>query len=245
MQGSRRAVLFPSPAGPFEAVVDLSQALSPAMPRWPRTAPLDANALAEIPRDGYFERRLSLPEHVGTHIDAPAHFAADGRMVNELVLDSLCAPAKVLDICSLCQDDPEFALDADELERLEAEQGTQFGEREIALFRTGWDRFLDDAERYVGSPLGPPRFPGLGPKAAAELVRRGVAGIGIDTLGVEPGCATNFPVHQITLPAGLFHIEGLVNLDLLPSQGAWLVCAPLPLVGGSGSPARVFGLIPG
>ena len=76
------------------------------------------------------------------------------------------------------------------------------------------------------------------------LVERGVAGLGIDTLGVDPGSSVDFPVHLTTLPAGMWHLEGLIELGRVPARGAWLVAAPLNLVDGSGTPARVFAILP-
>ena len=68
-------------------------------------------------------------------------------------------------------------------------------------------------------------------------------GIGIDTLGVDPGSSTDFPVHRHTSAAGLFHIEGLVNLGSLPPRGATVVVGVPPLVAGSGMTARVLALL--
>ncbi len=51
-------------------------------------------------------------------------------------------------------------------------------------------------------------------------------------------------MHHTTLPAGLWQLEGLVGLERVPARGAWLVVAPLRLVDGSGSPARVFAILP-
>ncbi|HTE60486.1 MAG TPA: cyclase family protein, partial [Solirubrobacteraceae bacterium] len=79
---------------------------------------------------------------------------------------------------------------------------------------------------------------------AALLVERGAAALGVDTLSVDAGEATDFPVHHITLPAGLFHIEGLIGLDAVPATGATLVVGALRLPGASGTPARVFALLP-
>lgn len=67
-------------------------------------------------------------------------------------------------------------------------------------------------------------------------------GIGIDRLSVEPG-ADGFPVHARTARAGIWQLEGLTNLDLLPPYGALLFVGALSLVGGSGSPARVLALV--
>jgi kynurenine formamidase len=224
-------------------VVDLSQPLWPGMARWPQTRPMSTTVLATVETDGLYERQMALPEHVGTHVDAPAHFAADGTAVDKLPLRSMVIPGRVIDMRSACRGDPDFALEAHLLEQLEAAEGA-LTRGCLALFRTGWDRYLAEQELYVGPSSGPPRFPGLAPSAARLLVERGVAGIGIDTLGVEPGVATDYPLHRITLPAGLFHVEGLVGLGQLPASGFLVVVAPLPLVGGSGSPARVLGLLP-
>ena len=51
-------------------------------------------------------------------------------------------------------------------------------------------------------------------------------------------------MHHITLPAGLWQLEGLVNLELLPPRGALLVVGAPPLAGGSGVPARPLALLP-
>jgi kynurenine formamidase len=56
--------------------------------------------------------------------------------------------------------------------------------------------------------------------------------------------ASASPVHKTTLPAGLWHLEGLVGLAAVPSVGATLVVGVPPLVGGSGMPARVLALLP-
>ena len=71
-----------------------------------------------------------------------------------------------------------------------------------------------------------------------------VAGIGIDTLGIDPGNEEHFPVHQITLPAGMWHLEGLVALDELPPTGAWIVVGAARIEDASGAPARVIALVP-
>ena len=70
-------------------------------------------------------------------------------------------------------------------------------------------------------------------------------GLGIDTLGIDPGVATDFVVHrQISHPRGVWHLEGLTNLAQLPPLGAWVVVGVLKLTGGSGGPARVLALVP-
>jgi kynurenine formamidase len=47
------------------------------------------------------------------------------------------------------------------------------------------------------------------------------------------------------MPAGVWHAEGLVGLERVPTRGAWIVVGLLPVVDGSGAPARVFAVLPG
>ena len=37
-----------------------------------------------IEADGYYQQRWDIYEHIGTHVDAPAHFNPDGRYASEL-----------------------------------------------------------------------------------------------------------------------------------------------------------------
>ena len=220
-------------------VVDLTQPLGPRTVLWPGSTPYAARTVSRLERDGSYARVIETPEHAGTHLDAPSHFAQGGAHADALPAERLVAPCVVLDVREQCASDPAFTIGRDHLADAERRDGAiEPGDAVLAL--TGWDRFLDEGGRYVESD-----FPGFGPDAAQALIERGVVGLGIDTLGVDPGHATDFPVHHRTLPAGLWHLEGLVNLASLPARGALLVVGALRLVDGSGAPARVFALLPG
>ncbi|MFB9409013.1 hypothetical protein [Dactylosporangium matsuzakiense] len=52
-----------------------------------------------------------------------------------------------------------------------------------------------------------------------------------------------FPCHLFLLGAGKYGLTQLRNLDRLPVTGAVIVAGPLPIVRGSGSPARVLALV--
>ena len=73
---------------------------------------------------------------------------------------------------------------------------------------------------------------------------RGIAGLGTDTAGVEPGVDTSFSVSRSALEKRLIVLENLTNLDLLPPTGALLIVGLLRLDGGSGGPASVTALVP-
>ena len=225
------------------AVVDLSQPLCERTVLWPGSRPFLAETVSGIERDGAYARVIRTPEHAGTHLDAPAHFAFGGRAVDQIPAQRLVAQGVKHDVSDRCADDPDFALCADDLEELESRDG-RIPEGSAFLLRTGWEELSGDPDRYLGgSSTDALRFPGFGASAARLLVERGVVGIGIDTLSVDTGRNSSFPVHHVTLPSGLWHLEGLVNLDALPSRGFLVFAGAIALSGGSGAPARVLALL--
>jgi kynurenine formamidase len=132
-------------------------------------------------------------------------------------------------------DDATTVLTAADVAAYEARHGPVRPGSAVFL-HTGW----------TPSSRGSLEFPGFGLDGARVLVEeRGVVGLGVDTLGVDPGRATDFPVHrELSLPRSVWHVENLTGLWQVPPVGAWAVVG-VPKVGGaSGFPARVLALIP-
>lgn len=225
-------------------VVDLTIPLGPDVVMWPGAQAPEAQTLVTVKHDGIFSRRVSFFEHSGTHFDAPAHFVDGHATVDQIPAQDLVRPAVVIDISERIGNDADAVLSIEEVQAFETLHG-RIPDGAAILLRTGWEEFNNDALRYAGAP-GDLRFPGFGIEAAKFLVEeRKAVGLGIDTLGIDPGFASDFPVHsQISHPAGLWHLENLQNLKQLPPLGAWLIVGVLPLVGGSGSPARILALVP-
>jgi kynurenine formamidase len=77
---------------------------------------------------------------------------------------------------------------------------------------------------------------------------RNINGFGVETVGIDAGAAGGFdppfPLHNFLLGAGKLGLTQLANLERLPVTGALLVVSPLRLVGGTGSPSRVFAFVP-
>jgi kynurenine formamidase len=75
-----------------------------------------------------------------------------------------------------------------------------------------------------------------------------IVGVGVETVGTDAGAAHSFdpafPCHYYMLGAGKYGLTQLANLAQLPPTGSVLVVAPLKIVNGSGSPARVLALAP-
>jgi kynurenine formamidase len=87
-------------------------------------------------------------------------------------------------------------------------------------------------------------FPGYSVDAAKFLTEaRAVLGLGIDTLSVDYGPSSDFPVHQYTMSRSVYHLEDVANLDQVPAAGSTVVVAPIKLEGGSGGPVRILALV--
>ena len=222
-------------------LVDLTQPLGPATALWPGSRPFAATTVAEYGSDGCYARELEVPEHAGTHFDAPSHFAPGGKHVDAIEIERLVCPAVKLDARAVVAGDPAATVGATAIREIEERDG-EIPEGSAVLVHTGWDAYWQDPARYLGEP--DLAFPGLTRDAAELLVERGIAGLGIDTLSVDPGYSADLPVHTTILPAGIWQLEGLIELGRIPARGAWLVTAPIRLVAGSGAPARVFAILP-
>ena len=109
---------------------------------------------------------------------------------------------------------------------------------------TGWYKKFTDPEKYINQAQdGTLHFPGFSPESAELLLTRDIAGIGIDTMSLDPGNDLSFPVHKIILSANKYQVENMNNLDAIPATGAIALIGVLPVRDGSQAQARIFALI--
>jgi kynurenine formamidase len=196
----------------------------------------------------YADGRFCSPEHGGTHMDAPIHFAEGRASTDRVPLGSLMAPAVVLDVTAAAARDPDYRLTVDDIRADERRHGV-IPAGAIVVLRTGWSTRWPDRRSYFGddTPGDASRlhFPSFGAEAARYLVEvRRVAGIGVDTASIDHGPSKDFPVHRVVNGANLPGFENLARLDRLPPRGAFLVALPLKIVDGSGGPIRAVALVP-
>lgn len=217
-------------------VIELTRPLDDTTLLWPGISPLVVESVETIEHDGSFTRRVTLDEHSGTHFDAPSHFAEGAWSVADVPAEHLVRPLHVIDFSEQAGDDADAALSTSDVIRHERQHG-RITEGSVVFLRTDWL-----------PPSGPEvlHFPGFGVEAATVLVvDRGVVGLGIDTLGIDPGQVADFSVHRdVTLPRGVWHVENLTNLAAVPPVGAWAVVGVPRISGASGFPARVLALVP-
>jgi kynurenine formamidase len=233
-------------------LVDLTHAFNAQTLYWP-TSPsrfkLEELAFGPTP-GGYFYSAyvLSTPEHGGTHLDAPIHFAQNGNTADQVPLSRLIAPAVVIDITAQSQRDRNYLLSVADVERFERQHG-RIAPGTIVLLRTGWSRFWPNAREYLGDDTpgdaSKLSFPSYGVDAAKLLVeQRKVAALGVDVASIDYGASKDFMVHRIALGANVPGFENLTNLDRVPATGALVIALPMKIEKGSGGPLRAVAVVP-
>jgi len=195
---------------------------------------------------GWYWNDIHTGEHTGTHLDAPVHWITgrDKGDVAEIAPGRLVAPAAVLDKAGA---DPDYLLQVDDVKAWQAEHGP-LPDGGWLLYRTGWDARAGDQDEFLNADDTGPHTPGVSVECARWLAEEApIIGLGVETVGTDAGAAHSFdppfPCHSFLLGAGKYGLTQLRNLQLLPPTGALLVTAPLPIVGGSGSPTRVLALV--
>lgn len=198
---------------------------------------------------GYFYASNSFctPEHGGTHLDAPLHFAQGGHPSEQIPLSRLMGPGVVIDIVDKTSADRDYRLTIQDVREWESRHG-RVTSGAIVLLRTGWGRFWPDAKTYLGddTPGDASRlhFPSFGPEAVRFLIEeRGIAALGVDTASIDYGPSADFMVHRIAGAANVAGLENLARLELVPETGAWIIALPVKIGGGSGGPVRVIALL--
>ena len=239
-------------AGRLVRVVDLTHPLGDDTPVIELPSQFEPSARFELDERSRYDERGPLSyknayasgEHVGTHFDAPIHWIT-GRArasVDEIPMESLIAPALVIDKTRAAQNDPGVWLTVDDVCAFEAEHGT-LTQGAWLLLRTGWSHRHGSQDEFLNASV----WPGPDVECARYLAASGIVGFGTETVGIDHGAAASldppFPAHHYLLGAGKFGLASLANLDALPVTGALLIAAPLRISRGSGSSMRACAFV--
>ena len=170
--------------------------------------------------------RISMTANTGTYLDSPFHRFGDGTDLAGLPLSGLTdldgIVVRVLGAGRRAVD-RELLLPYDVTGR-------------AVLIHTGWDRHWGTEQYGSGHPY-------LTAGAAAWLVERRAALVGIDSLNIDDTDDGARPAHTTLLAAGIPVVEHLRGLDQLPPHGFRFHAAP-PAVEGMGTfPVRAYGLL--
>jgi kynurenine formamidase len=228
----------------FAHVVDLTHTLSGDTPYIPVpgiTFPFKLIPIATLPKNGVLANRWEIHEHIGTQIDAPNHFIEQGRSLEQLPAASLVVPLVVIDVSKRTAADPDTSLAVADIEAWERQHG-RIPAQAAVFMRSGWDVRIGDAHAFVNADAsGTMHFPGFSPEAATFLVRsRDVAGIGVDTLSLDPGLDKTYAAHKAWLASGKWGVELVANMKDVPPSGATVFVGATKVKGATGGPVRLI-----
>jgi arylformamidase len=161
---------------------------------------------------------ITMCANTGTYLDVPFHRFADGHDLTGLALE------RVSDVRAVCIDCVGMrVIGPGVLDGLDLRDAA-------VLLRT-------DHSRHFATPAYLKHHPYVSAEAAAALVARGAACVGIDSLNIdaiEGADGAGRPVHTTLLRAGVPIIEHLTNLDQVPRAGARFSAVP-PKIAGLGT----------
>ncbi|MBE9189284.1 cyclase family protein [Gloeocapsopsis crepidinum LEGE 06123] len=227
----------------YSQVIHLSHVIHPDIPQWLGDPPVEFETVAELNQDGYYLRRFSLGEHTATHINAPKSFYTDGVGIDQYPANLLVVPAVVLNIKAQAAN-PDYTLSVADILTWEQQHG-EIEPGGVVLLYTGWqNKWWDKAAFLNADSSSNLHFPGFSKNATQFLLQRQIAGVGIDTHGVDPGQDTMLTTNRLVLEKPRIVLENLTNLDQLPIRGTTLAIGILRLQNGSGSPAAVMAFVP-
>ncbi len=195
---------------------------------------------------------VTLPTHMGTHIDAPIHYGVESegqpaRSVDLLPLDWFYRPGVRLDLTH--KKAGEF-ISVEDIQNALKQAQHELKPLDIVLLWTGTDKLWGKREYFSDAP-------GMSREATEWLVKQEIKVIGIDTYGFDRPFVTMledfwktgdranlWPAHFYGREREYIQIERLANLDSLPSTGFQVSCFPLKIKDLDASWVRAVGIVP-
>ncbi|WP_134324918.1 cyclase family protein [Cumulibacter soli] len=238
-------------------VIDLTAPLSsqtPVLelpPEFGQTAVFELEEISKYDDRGpaWYWNNIRTGEHTGTHFDAPNHWIS-GKDLGDIAsvpVRRMIGQAAVLDVTAEASANPDFLVEVEHIKAWEAEHGPLPAGGWL-LVRTGWDARSRSQAEMINADESGSHTPGLSVEAARWVAEQTpVIGMGVETVGTDAGAAAGFdpmfPCHSMLMGNNKYGLTQLQNLAQLPPTGAVIIAGPLPIVNGSGSPARVLALV--
>src|SRR3954467_3727365 len=173
---------------------------------------------------------ISMPDHAGTHIDAPRHFDRRGQPIGDYPLEKCIVPGICIDLRHIA---PRAEITPADLEAAVKAAGAPVPKGGTVLLCTGHHERTFPRKEYSSDNSG------VNVAATEWLAQQGVVHFGIDSMRPGPEGKVNALVHKACLDLDITHIESLCNLEALLGAGEFqFIGLPLKWRGGTGSPIR-------
>ena len=171
--------------------------------------------VADYEKADYYESRMDMDMHCGTHIDAPLHMLKGGDTIEKYDLSKFIGDCKVFDLT-----DVDEAIRKKDIENLDIQKD------DIVIFKT-----KNSSDQGYN-----PKFVYIEEDAALYLSEKGIKTVGIDAMSIERD-KKEHPSHKIILGANIGVIEDLYLKNV--GQGQYFLSAlPLNIRGSEASPIR-------
>jgi kynurenine formamidase len=219
-------------------IIDLSRDLYHRTPSYPGQPPIihgvwKTHAEARAENNGVHGNSVmffSMPDHGGTHIDAPRHFGEKGTPIDEYPLENCIVPGICIDLRHIA---PRAEITPADLEAAVKKAGVPVPQKGTVLLCTGHHARTFPRKEYSTDN------PGVNVAATEWLAQQGVVHFGIDSMRPGPDGKENLLVHKACLDLGITHIESLCNLEALLGKGQFtFIGLPMKWRGGTASPIR-------
>jgi arylformamidase len=198
---------------------DISPAICPGIPVWPGDSEYSAETTWQI-ADGCPVKvsKITMSTHTGAHCDAPSHYDADGKAIDEVDLETYIGACRVIHCIGVSQVEPHHI--AAQLE----------GTPPRVLVRT-----------YQSAPQmrWDKDFPSIHPATIDLLAQHGVRLVGIDSPSLDPQESKTLDCHLTVKRHQMAILEGIV-LDNIAAGDYELIALPLKLAGLDASPVRAI-----
>ena len=202
----------------FTEIYDISYPLSVESIVFPGDPRFKLNSVATISDKGYAMSTVEMGTHLGTHIDPPAHIISGRETIDVISLEKFIGDCYVIEVRDNDKIGPES------LSQHKVRPG------EMILFKTRNSTLMhlkEFREDYVY----------ITPEMAEHLVDSKAKLVGLDYFTIDHIKDETFKAHNILLDKGIPILEG-IDLSKIGPGKYTLICFPLKIVGGDGSPVR-------
>jgi len=178
--------------------------------------------------------QLTMPNHIGTHVDAPNHFIDQGKTVDQYT------PQQWIFTKPLLIDVPATDTAVIDVDAIESALGdTAVEDADFVLVRTGMEAYRGDA-RYWS------QYPGFSPDLSGwfQQMFPSFSAIGMDTISISSTAHRGIgrEAHRAFLGDGVRIVEDMALSQCVDANSlVKVVVMPMRCDGGDGAPVTVMG----
>ena len=198
---------------------DISPAIATGIPVWPGDSEYSAETTWQI-ADGCPVKvsKITISTHTGAHCDAPSHYDADGKSIDEVDLHTYIGACRVIHCIGANQVEPHH---------ISAQLAGTPPRVLLRTYQTAPQMRWDNS------------FPTVHPATIDVLAQHGVRLIGIDSPSLDPQESKTLDCHLTVKKHQMAILEGIV-LDDIAAGDYELIALPLKLAGLDASPVRAI-----